>query len=56
MYVNELRRTERGIERAAGRPGVKTLDESRCVGQAEAGHEKALFAFREAGGEPLLGR
>jgi len=35
---------------------LQRLDEARCVGQAEAGHEKALFVFREAGGERLLGR
>jgi hypothetical protein len=29
---------------------------STMRGQAEAGHEKTLFAFREAGGERLLGR
>ena len=37
-------------------PDFRALDEARCVGQAETGHEKALFAFREAGGERLLGR
>ena len=56
MYVKTWDDRHVGSKQRTSLPDFRALDEARCVGQAEAGREKALFAFREAGGERLLGR